>query len=87
MDQYWIDIPLGDVRVSEIGDIIEKLRELGTAELNVNGKIPMAIRVVWTVGGEDVADLWELRGIIEDLNNELVGTYNIAEIGKPELVI
>lgn len=88
MEQYWTDVPLPNVRVAEIGDLIEKLREQGTAELNVSGKIPMFIRVMWDVGeGPDTAfnDLWDLRGYIEELSSEL-SDYDVPAIGKPELV-
>ena len=88
MEQYWTDIPLRDVRVSEIGDIIERLSEQGTAELNVSGKIPMSICVVWTVGPEAEApfdDLWDLRGYIEELNRDL-SEWCVPDIGRPEPV-
>jgi hypothetical protein len=90
IEQYFVDLPTGNLRVSEIGEVLEILRGQGSAELQVSGKIPMSIRAIFDVGpGGAADDLWDLRDLFNELNDQLGGygdNPRDVQLDKPERV-
>lgn len=85
-----LDLVDAEIRLSDIDAIMEKLREYGHAELVRSGpnNLPIAIKIVFTVGPGMVAeDLWELHGVVGEVEADLSSFTSRAKLDKPELIV
>lgn len=74
--------------ISSVSELVEMLREQGYPEIDFSpDKIPVGVWVTWEVGDpEGIADLWDLRDIVEEVNANL-SSYSLGPIAKPEEVV
>lgn len=86
---YEHTLDLGDVRVSEVESVVEKLREWGHPTLNFSATeplLPISVTVRWEIGDpQGIPDLWELREFIEEVESYL-SAYGTYKLGKPKEV-
>ena len=77
-------VTLKDVTLNNIDDVVEKLREHGTPELDLDAQ---CVEVEWIVGEKDgIETIWDFVTIIQDLDAYLQG-YNAERLGEnPERV-
>lgn len=76
MTTYAVKWEIGNFPLGSLAEIVERLRERGYPQtINLDG---CSIICQYEVGGDDteVKDLWDLRGVVEEVADELGAYYD-----------
>lgn len=81
---YRTYIDLGDTSVRDIAEVVDSLRDLGAPSYD---PLTHIVTVDYEIGPDGAADdLWDLRGVIEDIEANLSQWVPTPDIAKPVLV-